>query len=105
MMGGVLAEPYDQLSMEYITSNVQTPGSYVWLGASDVRVEGSWVWETSGLPLSLSDTRWDMLEPNGGVGENCLNINPDGTINDAVCASGLFEYICQKEQEECDHWK
>ena len=50
----------------------ETVGGVLWLGATDTSTEGSFIWTTSGLPLTFTD--WFDFEPNGGTVENCIGL-------------------------------
>jgi len=72
----------------------------VWMGASDINSEGVWIWEAgpengiqfwagdgaTGSAVSGAFTLWQDLgwtiEPNGGTGENCLELTVNGRWND-----------------------
>jgi hypothetical protein len=75
--------------------------SHVWIGASDARKEGAWVW-VDGTPLDYAN--WDFREPNNridpdtGEGEHYLMISRYGKWNDLAGNSPIINgYICEWE--------
>jgi len=65
-----------------------------WIGYTDQRVEGTWVWE-DGTPSGYEN--WGPGEPNDtGSGEDCgqLNRYSDGTWNDEPCTRTL-PFVCE----------
>lgn len=75
-----------------------------WIGLTDVREEGTWVWMTSHTPLTSSSfSDWSPGQPNNYLSdENCATIYYDGHINwqwnDYSCHSNVH-YICEKSDE------
>ncbi len=70
----------------------------LWIGGSDIAVEGVWRWtagpETNTL---VSATFWLAGQPNGGNASNCIQFSGTGW-DDADCAANnlyLIEYECQ----------
>lgn len=81
------------------TSNATVQGLVtgldVWLGATDVAAEGTYLWP-DGTPLTFANFR--AGEPNNGAGngaENCLVIEggKGGTWDDRPCGQSL-PYVC-----------
>lgn len=69
-------------------------GKHGWLGLSDHRVEGTFVW-LDGSAVTASS--WETSEPNDQNGyEDCVEITEDGTWNDIRCVL-TFSSVC-----ECD---
>ena len=74
----------------------------VYIGATDLAVEGTFVWE-DGSPLVY--TNWNLGEPNNGTGlyeEDCAVIHGSlaGTWDDRPCApppieSGAAAFVCE----------
>jgi hypothetical protein len=68
----------------------------MWLGATDVVKEGTWIWESSKTTMTYS--HWNAGEPNNGNGhgaENCLHFwDQNGTWNDAPC-SDIISALCE----------
>merc|ERR1712142_764444 len=68
----------------------------IWIGASDLETEGTFLW-TNGKPLSYNS--WARGEPNDhGNREDCVEVNfrSPGLWNDAVCGA-LRPFICEIE--------
>uniref|UniRef100_A0A673KI74 C-type lectin domain family 17, member A-like n=1 Tax=Sinocyclocheilus rhinocerous TaxID=307959 RepID=A0A673KI74_9TELE len=63
----------------------------VWIGLTDIDVEGSWKWVDGS---TLTSGFWDPREPNGHRGENCALTYLPGWA-DYPC-SDLFLWICEK---------
>ncbi|XP_042588432.1 CD209 antigen-like protein C [Cyprinus carpio] len=63
----------------------------VWIGLTDIDVEGSWKWVDGS---ALTSGFWDPREPNGHRGENCALTYSPGWA-DYPC-SNLFLWICEK---------
>ncbi|XP_013403251.1 C-type lectin domain family 3 member A-like [Lingula anatina] len=73
----------------------QVPGSVdkIWLGADDIAQDGDWRWNAAnGDPVDYSE--WHPSEPNGGAGENCMELYSDGTWNDKSC-SNTRSFLCE----------
>jgi hypothetical protein len=67
---------------------------YVWLGASDLVLEGSWIW-VDGVPSSY--TNWSSGQPDNGSGtEDCVYMLADGRWNDDQCGHGV-RYVCERD--------
>ncbi|KAK7505762.1 hypothetical protein BaRGS_00003033 [Batillaria attramentaria] len=70
--------------------------SFLWVGATDIVSEGSFVW-SDGSPLPVGSDVWvSPLEPNdAGTGEDCARvILPEVKINDGPCSGGA-RFVCQ----------
>ena len=96
--GGILASiksPIEQTAVDTLLRNQQY--SMYWIGASDERDEGTWLW-SDGSPLTYNFWANDGYgwydEPNGGTWENCAATTPDGWY-DISCDSELLDVICQ----------
>lgn len=63
----------------------------MFLGATDIANEGSWVWQDSLLPVAYSN--WAPGEPNGGILINCLWIQSNGKWEDTFCRDAVFNTI------------
>ncbi|CAG2189607.1 unnamed protein product [Mytilus edulis] len=65
-----------------------------WLGATDCDSD-KWIWVLNFEPVKYF--KWDGNEPNGGSGENCLEMYPNsgGGWNDKPCKIPL-DFICKK---------
>jgi hypothetical protein len=59
----------------------------MWLGGSDLKVEGTFVWEHSGNPVTY--THWGGNAPdNNGDNEDCIHMRcslANGEWNDGIC--------------------
>ena len=63
--GGHLPEPRDVTENQFLDSL----GTEMFtLGMTDLLVEGQWVWDSDGSPVTWAG--WIFSEPNGGTGEN-----------------------------------
>ena len=76
-------------------------GERWWLGASDISVEGEWVWEVDQSPLSY--TNWFEGEPNNDREQDCMEFKYQGGSpgwDDLDCASNEPHYICKYNLEK-----
>ncbi|XP_048251020.1 perlucin-like [Haliotis rufescens] len=68
-----------------------------WLGATDLNVEGTWLWEGQ---QAMDYSNWSRSQPdNGGGAEHCLDIKQiyeSYLWNDENCNTGV-NFICEKE--------
>ena len=64
----------------------------VWIGLSDVRKEGKWVY-VDGTTLPLKSPMWNSGEPNGGTRESCGTIRGLKNWNDLPC-SKILPFMC-----------
>ncbi|XP_048239843.1 perlucin-like [Haliotis rufescens] len=70
-------------------------GTDYWLGATDMNVEGKWLWEGN---KAMTYTNWDRNNPNNDKGvENCLGLRKEFNYkwNDYQCHHRL-NFICEK---------
>ncbi len=65
----------------------------MWLGASDIQSEGTYVWESSNVPFSF--TKWNPNEPDGLDGENCLVSWIRDGWDDFPCESSSTVSLCE----------
>ena len=102
--GGRLVEIDSQKKQDeitpYLAADPATSGlTYFWMGATDEAVEGSWVWTTSGRPVTFSN--WRPGQPGGGLAEGCtlFNLTANGLWQDNVCVQpssyGKRKAICE----------
>ncbi|XP_073686259.1 C-type mannose receptor 2-like [Garra rufa] len=75
---------------EFIKKN--SGGAGVWIGLTDIDVEGRWTWG-DGNTLTSGFSFWGIGEPNGQRGENCVVSYPSGWY-DYSCSSD-FNGICE----------
>jgi hypothetical protein len=67
-----------------------------WIGANRIQSPASWVWESSGLPLTYFN--WHTGEPNNAGGNDyCVQIQAQvgGHWNDASCSHLPFATMCE----------
>lgn len=95
-MGGYLAEIDDEHENAFAIENVRTIGQTIWLGASDIDKEGTYVWNYSNGELDYLFTGWNSGEPNGGTNENCVTLETYHKWNDRSCLYKLY-YVCEKQ--------
>ena len=71
---------------------------YWWIGITDKRNEGSWVYDSDGTSVAIS-IPWNSGEPNGepngGSGENCLQSWKIGKWGDISCGNNWAMSICE----------
>ena len=70
--GGFLPEPRDERENQFLAS---LDANMFLLGATDKLVEGQWVWDSDGSPVTWKNwVSWtgSYSEPNGKGGENCV---------------------------------
>ena len=93
--GASLVSIKSQAEQDFVEENMK---SRSWLGMSDAKEEGHWVWLADGTDVTY--THWDAGEPNGGTSENYGMIwETVGTWNDCAPGEAYFEklyYICKK---------
>jgi hypothetical protein len=81
-LGGHLVSISDSDENDFVASIIPWGGGW-WTGLSDQVSEGNWVW-TDGSPTTFFS--WNMpYEPNGGTGENCVEMGNSGAWNDLPC--------------------
>ncbi|XP_059094910.1 mucin-2-like isoform X2 [Tigriopus californicus] len=104
--GGQLAEIVDQTDENAIDSYIRANFDVLntdyrwWLGGNDIDNEGSWIWETTRVPISYS--AWFSDQPDDDKGrEDCLIIRKEGRNEDLIFGwddrdcSDNHSYICQ----------
>ncbi len=71
-------------------------GEAYWLGADDLKQEGTYIWAETGETLAYS--RWNGEQPNNLIGgtEHCLEMRREYnyTWNDLSCDSNI-SFICE----------
>jgi len=66
----------------------------IWLGATDLASDGSWIWQTSGN--SVNYTKFNSGQPNGGTTENCLAMTSEnGNWSDLMCTYTFSYHVCE----------
>ena len=90
-------EKQDEI-FEYLTAGPSFQTDNFWIGATDEAVEGSWVWSTSGRPVTF--TNWRAGEPsNWSANQHCgrlvrLNHANAGKWEDVEC-NQLIMTLCE----------
>lgn len=99
LYGGMLAEIETSEENDFIVQTIFKPyvgdGPYVWIGASDIKEEGTFVWNSIGLPLKFS--YWKSGEPNDLTGnEDCVHayVGEGGRWNDRACTD-VYRFLCE----------
>ena len=82
-----------------IKSVLGAKGQVAWIGASDIKTEGNFVY-VDGVRATQQNTRWHTGQPDNARGiEDCVDINkagwPDNSANDESCAYRAFA-LCEK---------
>ena len=68
-----------------------------WIGASDIDVEGTFVWKSNGESLTYKD--WAPDQPNNDNAEqHCVAIQGNDQWGDFDCTAHTREFICQAEK-------
>ena len=67
---------------------------YWWIGIDDVFSEGNF--QYAGTNTAIGYSNWKSNEPNGGIGENCVEMRTNGQWNDQSCFSQR-RYICEHD--------
>ena len=71
-------------------------GGHVWIGLNDRATEGTFVWSRTGSSFTTA-SKFNPPEPNGGTGENCVELRYGGgnrNWNDQSCAD-QNRFICK----------
>ena len=75
--------------------NFQIQNIPLWLGGQDILKEGNWIWQNSGDDIDY--TKFQPGEPNGGTGENCMNMYyENGNWIDVNCLNALSYHVCER---------
>ena len=65
----------------------------VWMGASDTKLEGNWIWSTTSETLTY--TAWGKDQPNNAEGDqDCLVMQNNALWGDFQCDT-TRPYVCQ----------
>ncbi|KAK7800574.1 hypothetical protein U0070_013378 [Myodes glareolus] len=70
-----------------------------WMGLSDLKKEGSWLWVDNSPLSSRFQKYWNRGEPNNIGEEDCVEFAGDGW-NDSKCELQKF-WICKKSASPC----
>lgn len=93
---GTLAAPFDDDANAALVTLLAASGhDRIWIGVSDARHEGNWerrVHKVEGSfeyyeEVALEYTNWANGQPDGGMGENCVEMWTTGRWNDAPCGT------------------
>ena len=78
-----------------------TAGSgQIWIGATDMDVEGSWIWQSDNSTFTGSYTNWRKGQPNDhGSGQDCATVGNAGSWGDIGC-SDVRPYVCYTESRK-----
>ncbi|CAL1526614.1 unnamed protein product, partial [Lymnaea stagnalis] len=87
-IGGVLAKLKTMTQLLEAIQNVPYT-TYIWIGANDISVEGTWMWEDGGVATELNEL-WYNDEPDNGTDHDCADIYKYFTL------SGLYDDVCSK---------
>ncbi|KAL4239305.1 hypothetical protein ACF0H5_000122 [Mactra antiquata] len=100
-LGGALATIDNDDENNYIVNVLknQDASKYdcgVFLGASDLAREGTWIYESNGKNINTIYSNFKGSEPNGGKRENCLHLYAHGSWiwNDTNCNLKMG-YVCE----------
>jgi hypothetical protein len=86
------------------TANQLLGANDVHIGASDLAVEGAWLWQSGtqfwsggpgGAPTMGRYANWRGGEPNNDSNEDCGEMKPDATWNDGNCGDGQ-RFVCRR---------
>ncbi|BFZ21788.1 hypothetical protein BsWGS_24827 [Bradybaena similaris] len=96
--GAYLAEVTDKSEHDWIVAQLKRLNSTsVWLGASDLLIEGVWNWQTNKQPFGPV-LFWSAGQPDNRGGEFCLEMRQEyGYLwNDLLCAV-KNKFICESK--------
>lgn len=86
---------YDNLKSVLKSLGEPQNNSAFWTSASDLGLEGNFLWMSTGHPLVYPN--WGSGEPNNNGGnEHCVLIRADSMLNDGKC-SDVLPFICRNE--------
>jgi hypothetical protein len=89
--GGMLAVVPDQATWDFLKGMIGN--RWVWLGATDEKSEGNWVW-VDGTPLTFK--KWQKDEPNNtGAKQHYLRVASKGWRDDEKQDPDVVGYICE----------
>ena len=89
----------DAATNQWVSDNLMTTTD-LWLGLTDVEVEGDWEWR-SGCASTYFD--WGFGGPNGGSSSNCARIvySVRPQWNDRQCNAYRYDCACEIEKDLC----
>ena len=95
-LGGFLPEPRDEQENQFLD---WLDTDMFALGMTDRKVEGQWVWESDGSPVTWTNwvywPKYREIEPNGGTYQNCaLMLRYSETWADGHKHDGWGDYPC-----------
>ena len=71
--------------------------SEIWIGATDIDMEGFWWWEASNVSFTGNWANWRKGQPNDhGKGQDCATVTYDGWWGDIGCGQEK-PYVCMTE--------
>ena len=99
-LGSLLATIHSREENDFVRTLIP---DQAWLGANDIVLDGTWVWE-DGVEWG-GFTPWLSGEPDGGDNEQCLHMIYDSTgeWNDASC-SNQKHFVCKKWDIKSSHF-
>ena len=85
-MGARLMEVRNQEEFDRALRFRLTIPSPIWLGGSDIQVEGNWVWDSNGEAVNLNQF-WLETRPDNSPSRNCILLD-----------RGMFDFGCNYGQ-------
>jgi hypothetical protein len=84
----------DDVENEFVTDliNVYDGSTDWWIGYTDQVSEGTFVWEDGS---GSTYDNWEPGQPNDFLGQDCAEIDPDGTWNDTSCLFTFNAFVCE----------
>ena len=68
---------------------------YFWIGMSDIRSEGNWVW-VNGETATSSELIWSSRQPDNVGNQDCGALYTSGYADDGWCER-LYFGLCEKK--------
>jgi hypothetical protein len=90
-LGGYLATISSASENEFVENIADPINDDVWIGLTDEANEGNWEWVTG---ERLMFVNWEYYNPDGGEGENYVEMHRDGTWNDLPVTSSMC-FVCE----------
>ncbi|CAC5363128.1 unnamed protein product [Mytilus coruscus] len=94
--GSMMVEVKSNCENDFLKTKAATYKASYWLGGTDIKIEGIWIWSSSQTEVTFSD--WNVGNPNNANdNEHCLGMNYGAELkwNDYPC-SGKLRTICEK---------